>query len=221
MKRIMAVSVLTVAGLLSVVGCTKTVYVTTTNAPLATSTSELQTTIPAPPTTIDPAQQIESIALSLDPNATYLLAEGDCPTVAAVLANQSLKLFQFQDSNWTETPADLYDIFDRPVWSITVFDYAPNSGQSSFLVTFDGSSQGAPNYGGILAQYECRWGLVDIVANSVSKVLIGLTFSENQGLIAYSRAGAEREDLLLSFDPHNFAYFTQSITGPLDEPFGD
>ena len=88
-------------------------------------------------------------------------------------------------------------------------------------MTFDGSTQGAPNYGGILAQYECQWGLVDIVVNGVGKVLIGLTFSENQGLIAYSRAGAEREDLLLSFDPHSFAYFTQSIAGPLDEPFGD
>ena len=214
--------VLLIVGLiLFAVGCTKTVYVTTTNAPLATSTSELQTTIPAPPTTIEAAQQIKSIALSLDPNASFLLAEGDCPTVAAVLANQSLKFFQFQDSNWNNTPIDLLDNSNTPVWSITVGDYAPNSGQSSFLVTFDGSTQGAPNYGGILAQYECQWGLVDIVVNGVGKVLIGLTFSENQGLIAYSRAGAEREDLLLSFDPHSFAYFTQSLTDPFDEPIGD
>ena len=214
--------VLLIVGLiLFAVGCTKTVYVTTANAPLATSTSELQTTIPAPPTTIDAAQQIKSIALNLDPNATFLLAEGDCPTVAAVLANQSLKFFQFQDSNWNNTPIDLLDNSNTPVWSITVGDYAPNSGQSSFLVTFDGSTQGAPNYGGILAQYECQWGLVDIVVNGVGKVLIGLTFSENQGLIAYSRAGAEREDLLLSFDPHTFAYFTQSLTDPFDEPIGD
>ena len=122
--------VLLIVGLiLFAVGCTKTVYVTTTEAPLATSTSELQTTIPAPPTTIDPAQQIKSIALSLDPNATFLLAEGDCPTVAAVLANQSLKFFQFQDSNWNNTPIDLLDNSNTPVWSITVGDYAPNSGQ--------------------------------------------------------------------------------------------
>ena len=207
--------------LLVVGGCTKTVYVTTTEAPIATSTSELQTTIPAPPTTIDPTQQIESISLNLDPNATYLLAEGDCPTVAAVLANQGLKFFQFQDSNWNETPIDLFDNSNTPVRSITVGDYAPNSGQNSFLIGFDGSTLGGPNYGGVLAQYECQWGLVDIVLNGVGKVIIGLTFSENQGLIGYSRAGAEREDLLLSFDPHSFAYFTQSIAGPLDEPFGD
>jgi ABC-type transport system substrate-binding protein len=220
-KRTLHRSLAIVISLFVVGACTKTVYVITTEAPIATSTSELQTTIPAPPTTIDPTQQIESIALSLDPNATYLLAEGDCPTVAAVLANQSLKFFQFQDSNWDETPIDLVDNSNTPVRSITVGDYAPNSGQGSFLIGFDGSTLGGPNYGGVLAQYECRWGLVDIVLNGVGKVVIGLTFSENQGLIGYSRAGAEREDLLLSFDPHSFAYFTQSLAGPLDEPFGD
>ena len=44
MKRIMAVSVLTVAGLLSVVGCTKTVYVTTTDAPAAPTSTIIPTT---------------------------------------------------------------------------------------------------------------------------------------------------------------------------------
>jgi hypothetical protein len=203
------------------VGCTKTVHVNTTDAPAATTSLVVETTIPAPPTTIDPIQQIGSIASNLDPNATYLLAEGDCPTVAAVLANQSLKFFQLQDSNWAETPVELYDNFDTPVWAITGGDYAPNSGQSSFLVTFDGTNQGVPNYGGILAQYECQWGLVDIFNESVGTVMMGLTFSDDQGLIAYSRAGAEKEDLHLSFDAHNFAFFTESLVGSLDEPIGD
>ena len=44
MKRIIAVSVLTVAGLLSVVGCTKTVYVTTTDAPAAPTSTIIPTT---------------------------------------------------------------------------------------------------------------------------------------------------------------------------------
>ena len=48
MKRIMAVSVLTVAGLLSVMGCTKTVYVATTDAPAAPTSTIIPTTTVVP-----------------------------------------------------------------------------------------------------------------------------------------------------------------------------
>jgi hypothetical protein len=175
-------------------------------------------TLPPPPTTIDPLQQIGSIAMSLDPNATYSVAEGDCPTAAAVLANRQLKFYQWQYPSWIEEAIDLPNNADTPISSITVDDYAPNSGQQSFLISFDGNAIGGPNFGGILAQYECRWALADMVfEDSVRTVAIALGYSPQEGLTAYSRAGVEQADLSLAYDAHQFAFFTF----PLDQPLGN
>lgn len=176
------------------------------------ASTELPTTSPVttPATAPGPDEQLQILAQSLGTQTDYAVAEGDCPRTAAIVADQTLRLYEWRDTAWLETSFDLFDNSDTPVISTTSADYAPNSGHDSFLVTFDGPAIGGPIFGGILGQYECRWSLIDIlVTDSIRKVVIGLSYSEEDGLTGYSTAGASTPDIRLSYDPHNVAYFAE------------
>lgn len=161
------------------------------------------------PTSLDPTQQLEVLTSALGDNASFSIANGDCPPTAAIVTNEQLRLFEWREVSWLEISLDLFNNSDTPVLSVESDDYAPNSGHESFLVTFNGPAIGGPIYGGILGQYECRWSLIDVLIDgSISKVVIGLDYSPDSGLSGYRTAGGSvRPDIFLSYDPHNVAYF--------------
>lgn len=188
--------------------------VVTTIAPTSTAspTSAPETSTSSPDTTQasqpSPDEQLQILAQSLGAGTNFFVADGECPRTAAIVADETLRLFEWRDVAWLETSFDLFDNSDTPILRVSVDDYAPNSGHGTFMVTFNGPAIGGPIYGGILGQYECRWSLIDIlVGDSIRKIVIGLEYSPDSGLTGYSRAGASSPDLYLGYDPHSVAYF--------------
>jgi hypothetical protein len=174
------------------------------------------------------AGPLQALAQDVSGDTGLVVAVGDCSPAAATVVDGQLKFFVSDGKDWVETPIDMRGIGDDPDYAISVMDvevgdFAPGSGHQSFLIHF---MAGYP-FGSILAQKDCEWSLVDIVQKgSIKDPDAGFTIIEdgqlswgvifleywyNFGLVGFSRAGNEKADLQLEYDPDKFAFIASPM----------